>query len=307
MGGGIVVRQRTILLLVVLTTPIVVVLGATLAGRYYYASPLYEPVTENPAPVFAPQPQGRATGSAPPYDATVPEETTALEETTVLEETTTFQAPEGTKASSTARIACLRAEQGASSPPPLSTETLNGNSLTVGLTPKVAAHPDGVHIQFDNRLGKGAEYFTEDSKVAWGVRIPEGTSNQEALLPPGTAKINCSQVGDFDYNYASFEVVEGNSGYKSLELECKPGAEPRFSAWIASRAGNKFEFVSYRDPVEKAREYYKKWLKEGDVVEPAGYPTDPDPPVRVVRNGKVIATLEGDDYEGGATYCSGQI
>jgi hypothetical protein len=235
------------------------------------------------------------------------EETTAPEETTVLEETTTFQAPEGTNASTTARIACLRAEQGASSPPPHSTETLNGNSLTVVLTPKVAAHPDGVHIQFDNRLGKGAEYFTPDSKIAWSAPIPEGKSNQEALLPPGTAKINCSLDGDFDYNYASFEVVGGDSGYKSLELECAPWAQPRFSSMIASGADSKFELVSSRDQVEEAREYYKKGLKEGDVVEEAGYPTDPNPTVRVVRNGKVIATYWSATLEMYATYCDGQI
>jgi hypothetical protein len=43
------------------------------------------------------------------------------------------------------------------------------------------------------------------------------------------------------------------------------------------------------------------------VVEEAGYPEEPDPPLRVVRNGKVIATV--DFYEMGmyATYCSGQI
>ena len=234
-------------------------------------------------------------------------EATAAEETTVLEETTAFQAPEGTKASSTARIACLRAEQGASSPPPQSTETLNGNSLTVVLTPKVAAHPDGVHIEFDNRLGKGGSFSTPDSKVAWGDPIPEGKSNQKALIPPGTAKIHRSVGGDIGSNYASFEVVGGDSGYKSLELECAPWVQPRFSSFIASGAHSKFELVSSRDQVQKAREYYKKGLKEGDVVEEAGYPTDPDPTVRVMRNGKVIATYWSAPLEMSATYCDGQI
>ena len=253
----------------------------------------------------APKEQGHT--EAAKKEQTRSPEATAPEETTALEETTAFQAPEGTKASSTARIACLRAEQGATSPPPHSTETLSGNSLTRVLTPKVAAHPDGVHIQFDNRLGKGAQYNTPDSKVAWADPIPEGKSNQAALLPPGTVKINCSLAGEFDFNYASFEVVEGDSGYKSLELECKPGAEPRFSSFIASGPDSKLELVSYRDPVEKAREYYKKGLKEGDVVEAAGYPTDPKPTVRVVRNGKVIATYWSATMEMYATYCSGQI
>jgi hypothetical protein len=136
---------------------------------------------------------------------------------------------------------------------------------------------------------------------------PRRQKQPGSFAPPGTAKINCSLAGEFDFNYASFEVVEGDSGYKSLELECKPGAEPRFSSFIASGPDSKLELVSYRDPVEKAREYYKKGLKEGDVVEETGYPTDPKPTVRVVRNGKVIATYWSATMEMYATYCSGQI
>jgi hypothetical protein len=234
-------------------------------------------------------------------------EASAAEETTALGETTAFQAPEGTRASSTARIACLPAEQGASSPPPHSTQTLNGNTLTRVLTPKAAAHPDGVHIQFDNRLGKGALYDANDG--AFGASIPKGKSNQEALLPPGTAKIRCSLLEYYEENYAYFEIVAGDSGYKSLELECKPGAVPQSGGIVASGADSKFELVSYRDPtVEEAREHYKKGLKEGDVVEEAGYPTDPDPTVRVVRNGKVIATYWSDPSGSWSeTYCDGQI
>src|SRR5215203_5715278 len=50
----------------------------------------------------------------------------------------------------------------------------------------------------------------------------------------------------------------------------------------------------------------KKWLKEGDVLEKAGYPKakDPFPTVRVVRNGKVIATYWSDPSGSfSVTYC----
>src|SRR3712207_8105333 len=58
----------------------------------------------------------------------------------------------------------------------------------------------------------------------------------------------------------------GDSGYKSLELECKPGMEGRFVGTMASGGeSSKFELVSYRDPVDEAREYFKEGLKEGDV------------------------------------------
>ena len=236
-------------------------------------------------------------------------EATPSEETTALEETTGFQAPEGTKASSTARIACLRADQRASAPPPQSTETINGNILTRVLTPKVAAHPDGVHIQIDNRLGKGAPYYYANPG-GFSASLPKGKSNQEALLPPGTAKIRCSPLRYYEEHFASFEVVEGDSGYRSPELECKPGAVPRSGGIVASGADSEFELISYRDTVEEAREYYKKGLKEGDVLEKAGYPKarDPIPTVRVVRNGKVIATYWSDSSGSRTeTYCDGQI
>jgi hypothetical protein len=43
-------------------------------------------------------------------------------------------------------------------------------------------------------------------------------------------------------------------------------------------------------------------------VEEAGYPEEADPrPVRVVRNGKVIATYWSATMEMYATYCRGQI
>jgi hypothetical protein len=153
-----VVRRRTVLFgLALLAAPIVVMLGAMLTGRYYYGYSAQSPTPSVPAgnsvSGMSPQPtKPRSSASGMP-----------TEETTAPEETTAFEAPEGTKASSTARIACLLVDQGASSPPPRSTETLNGNSLTVVLTPKVAAHPDGVHIQIDNRLGKSAEYFARPS------------------------------------------------------------------------------------------------------------------------------------------------
>src|SRR5919107_974174 len=253
------------------------------------------------------------------HSETDKKEQTRSPEATAVEETTGFQAPEGTKATSTARIACLRADQRASAPPLQSTETKNGNILTRVLTPKVAAHPDGVHIQIDNRLGKGAPYYLElrqgqfqydANPGAVGASIPKGKSNQEALLPPGTAKIRCTPLRYYEEHYASFEVVEGDSGYRSLELECKPGAVPKSRGLVASGADSKFELISYRDTVEEAREYYKKGLKEGDVLEKAGYPkaTDPFPTVRVVRNGKVIATYWSDPSGSHSeTYCDGQI
>jgi hypothetical protein len=102
--------------------------------------------------------------------------------------------------------------------------------------------------------------------------------------------------------YAYFEIVAGESGYKPTDLECKPGATPSFaaSADVGGYTGS--------HPVERAREEEfsrNLKLKEGDVVEEAGYPQSPDPkPVRVVRNGKVVATIDYDASGYYAAYCS---
>jgi hypothetical protein len=195
------------------------------------------------------------------------------------------------------------------------TEARNGDSFTRVSPSKVAAQPDGVHIRFDNRLGERAWYSAEALALAerpltppGGVPLPKGKSNQVVEYPPGLTKIACSLPSlarPLD-SYALFEVIEGDSNYKSLRLECKPSAVPEHGAMpVASRAGSKFELVSYRDPVKKAREYFSNSLKEGDVVEEAGYPEDPDPPVRVVRNGKVIAIVYFD--MGFLSICQGQF
>ena len=107
-----------------------------------------------------------------------------------------------------------------------------------------------------------------------------------------------------DPNYSTLRLrLENAHAAVEAAMVDAPGAEPRFSHFIASGAGSKLELVSYRDPLEEAREYYKKGLKEGDVVEAAGYPTDPNPTVRVVRDGKVIATYWSAAMEMYATYC----
>jgi hypothetical protein len=79
---------------------------------------------------------------------------------------------------------------------------------------------------------------------------------------------------------------------------------------------HKPEQINYRDPAEWVQEHYPNRLEEGDVVEAAGYPGDAHPPVRVVRNGKVVATFELDVeyYDSGFfmshfrhSYCMGQF
>jgi hypothetical protein len=52
--------------------------------------------------------------------------------------------------------------------------------------------------------------------------IPKGVSHHEELFPPGYGEFQCDPLGNFDRyrsTRAYFQIVEGDSGYKSLELE----------------------------------------------------------------------------------------
>jgi hypothetical protein len=106
---------------------------------------------------------------------------------------------------------------------------------------------------------------------------------------------------------AYFEIVVGDSSYKSTELDCKKGAKQMGTALgVSVPVGAKPKKF---DPIERAREQYSRRLEEGDVVEEASYPEAPGPrPVRVVRDGKVVATIaygRWGGYEEG--YCQGQF
>jgi hypothetical protein len=119
-----------------------------------------------------------------------------------------------------------------------------------------------VHYRIDNRLGKATTYTSDPTRQPFvEIPIPKGVRHRAELFPPGLGEFQCDPiryVSAYETTRAHFEIVERDSGYKSLELECKPGAEPRFSSFVASGAGSKFDLVSYRDPVEEARKYYKK-------------------------------------------------
>jgi hypothetical protein len=120
--------------------------------------------------------------------------------------------------------------------------------------------------------------------------------------PPSIAEIQC-WPSDYEFTnreYAYFEIVVGDSGYKSTELECEPGASPMGGgADIGGYTGS--------NPVAKAREDFSEQLNEGDVVEEAGYPQAPSPPVRVVSDGKVVAKIDYSAGGFGVTYCPGQF
>ena len=68
----------------------------------------------------------------------------------------------------------------------MSTEVLNGDVLTRVRTPKVAAQPDGVHYQIDNRLSQAADYSLSNGDVGTTEELgtaEKGISNHVSERP----------------------------------------------------------------------------------------------------------------------------
>jgi hypothetical protein len=177
------------------------------------------------------------------------------------------------------------------------------------LTPKVEAQPDGMHLQIDNRVGKYAGYSISVARATplesyeSGDYIRNGITNQ-VIEAPGIAKIQCYPTENYDFTvrkYAYFEVVAGESGYKPTELECRPDAE------ITGTSAADMGGYTGSHPVAQAREHFSERLKEGDLVEEAGYPQAQSPSVRVVRDGKVVATIHYDADGYVEIICHGQF
>lgn len=167
------------------------------------------------------------------------------------------------------------------------------------LTPKVEAQPDGVHLVLDNRLTGNADYSIDHPGGGEGWNVPPGESERVANTPPGSARIDCyrrSWRGEVGGNGPqSFEVVAGDSGYKSTKLDCPRAKSGRIKPYSEEEMQKQ-----KGDPVEIFRRGNSGSLREGDVVEVAGYPKNQDErTVRVVRDGKVVATAHYLEFSTG--------
>lgn len=159
------------------------------------------------------------------------------------------------------------------------------------LTPKVAAQRDGLHLVIDNRL---------EGDYGFSVETPEGggggdnASKGESRhvfdsIPPGEARIGCYESRkDMEPDYATVEILKSDSGYRSVNLECRGGAAVMGEGGLLA-PGAKGE---KGEPVELARRALKDRLREDDTLELADYPESVSSrSVRVVREGRVITAV----------------
>ena len=158
------------------------------------------------------------------------------------------------------------------------------------LAPRVKARPDGVHFVIDNRFGGEAGYsFEFPEGGGGGDGAPRGESEHVGNFPPGEVRLGCEEppVDGIGIDHANLEVVDPEGFYKPVELECKGGMAVGGGPQYAQAVKGKKD-----DLVRMVRRGLSDRLREGDVVEVAGYPKSRERRiVRVVRDGRVVATV----------------
>ncbi|MGH2636932.1 MAG: hypothetical protein ACRDHU_12415 [Actinomycetota bacterium] len=185
----------------------------------------------------------------------------------------------------------------------------DGTEIVVD-TPVVRAQADGVHFTVV-ATGETAFSITEDTGQAGshpddpvgtgqGLDTEPGDNVILSTVPPGRYLVACSPRSDPGLaggatGTASIEVVDPAGYHVPSEPEC-PGGE----AWGQSPAYEAGARGDVGDPVDVARGRLIG-LEANDVVERAGYPDSAtEPVIRIVRNGRVVATLTlFDDGRGG--------
>lgn len=175
------------------------------------------------------------------------------------------------------------------------------------LTPEIRARPDGVHFQIDNRLRRDFGYaVVTPGSGGMGSNVPLGKSRHVGDFPPGKIRIGCDLSYNSGTDYAKLTILKGNSGYKSVELECPAGGAATGSYGFDGNASGGGEAL-----VRSVRRALSGRLKDGDVVEIAGYPEGRNErAVRVVRDGRVVFAIsylrDGDVWTtNDFTHCEG--
>jgi hypothetical protein len=169
------------------------------------------------------------------------------------------------------------------------------------LTPSVRPQRDGIHFRVENRTDERHEFMAgliRDGQVTPGEFVSPRTNQLEAgltdtrwVIPPGASGAACLPYGESVIaqellgHMARFDIVDRDGLYISPDLGC-PGDERTHELSLPGF----MVFTSPRALLEVARGQLQG-LRAEDVVEQAGYPRQPHPRVRVVRDGRPIAVL----------------
>src|SRR5919198_97711 len=164
-------------------------------------------------------------------------------------------------------------------------------------TPVVEPQPDGVHISVQNTSGTNLGIEVKD---VGGENATAGTSETVWQFGPGTYQVRCTPSGnEAPSPYQSLEVQDPQHLWVSNELDCNAVTGVK-ADYVPGATGDK------TPPIELLQEHVTG-LEPNDVLEAAGYSEAPNPQVRVVRDGTVIAVYQFmSDGQGGWLLSSSQ-
>jgi hypothetical protein len=163
------------------------------------------------------------------------------------------------------------------------------------LTPEVRPQSDGVHFEVDNQLGEPVTFLvrselgdTSGLGADPGVAEIRGSGAEGGWqVPPGVASVRCLRQGE-DPGEAAGWVELRVIDEDGLSVPSELGCPDTVVGYLDHAAGAEGEAG---DPAEVAHGTLSG-LREGDVVELAGYPAyGTEALVRVVRDGRTVATL----------------
>jgi len=149
------------------------------------------------------------------------------------------------------------------------------------LTPTVQARSDGVPLVLENTSDH--ELFVQTE--AQGDGVPPGETSMRLLILPGGSRFRCLEMSDdldpgVEGGWARFDVL-APQGWVSPDVDC-PGTSYQGVADHAKGARG------VADPLEDALKHFRE---DGDEIVQAGYATNGERTIVLLRDGAPIAGL----------------
>jgi hypothetical protein len=150
-------------------------------------------------------------------------------------------------------------------------------------TPVARPQRDGVHFEIRNTSGRDLGFEIGD---VGGDNAPSGSSEVVWPVPPGDVEVGC--VDDTGSDSAA--------PLPAVTVQDADGIWTDPAVGCDSAAGGSFDYAAdspgaHGNLVDIALRRIADQLREGDHVEPAGYPDAPERHVIVVRDGTTVADL----------------
>jgi hypothetical protein len=166
--------------------------------------------------------------------------------------------------------------------------TCDGESIALS-GEHLFADPAGAHVKVENEADQSLYLnFAPGRLGPWGgIVVPQGITDLSIQLPPGTAAVMCSDGHGGVTDQVPVEVVDQDGVFIPYFLQC--GGES--TSLTPSAAASSARDPNLPDPVSTIRAA-AVGLTSSDVLELGGYPEAPNPVVRVVHGGDVVAAFD---------------